>query len=58
MSVVDTVEILKGHQLSDDEYLKAGVLGWAIEIVRWVISIKEFNLHPDGLASSLLPRCR
>ena len=36
MSVVDTVEILKGHELSDDEYFKAGILGWAIEIVSWL----------------------
>ena len=33
MSVVDTVEILKGRELSDDEYFKAGVLGWSVELV-------------------------
>jgi farnesyl diphosphate synthase len=34
MSVVDTVEILKGRQLSEDEYFKAAVLGWCVELVR------------------------
>ena len=34
MSVVDTVEILKGRPLSDDEYFKAAVLGWGVELVR------------------------
>jgi hypothetical protein len=33
MSVVDTVEILKGRQLSEDEYFKAAVLGWCVELV-------------------------
>ncbi|KAF9232234.1 isoprenoid synthase domain-containing protein [Melanogaster broomeanus] len=32
MSVVDSVEILRGRQLSDDEYFKAAVLGWCIEL--------------------------
>jgi ATP-dependent protease ClpP protease subunit len=36
MSVVDTVEILKGRQLSEDEYFKAAVLGWCVELVREV----------------------
>ena len=35
MSVVDTVEILKGRELTDDEYFKAGVLGWAVELVSY-----------------------
>jgi hypothetical protein len=34
MAVVDTVEILKGRSLTDDEYLKAAVLGWCVELVR------------------------
>ena len=34
MSVVDTVEILKGRDLTNDEYFKAAVLGWCIELVR------------------------
>jgi len=34
MSVVDTVEILKGRELSDDEYFKAGVLGWSVELLQ------------------------
>ncbi|KAG6804941.1 hypothetical protein H0H93_006240, partial [Arthromyces matolae] len=34
LSVVDTVEILKGRALSDDEYTKAAILGWSVELVR------------------------
>jgi farnesyl diphosphate synthase len=33
MSVVDTVEILKGSALTEDEYLKAAILGWCVELV-------------------------
>ena len=33
MSVVDTVEILKGSFLTDEEYFKAAVLGWCVELV-------------------------
>ena len=33
MSVVDTVEILKGSALSEEEYKKAAILGWCIELV-------------------------
>lgn len=32
MSVVDTVEILKGRSLTENEYLKAAVLGWCVEL--------------------------
>lgn len=34
MSVVDTVEILKGHALTEDEYFKAAVLGWCVELLQ------------------------
>ncbi len=34
ISVVDSVEILKGRKLSEDEYFKAALLGWCIELVR------------------------
>ncbi|KAF9232236.1 isoprenoid synthase domain-containing protein [Melanogaster broomeanus] len=34
MSVVDSVEILRGRQVSDDEYFKVGVLGWCIELLQ------------------------
>lgn len=33
MSVVDSVAILKRRPLTDEEYLKAAVLGWCIEFV-------------------------
>ncbi|KAF5313865.1 hypothetical protein D9619_013090 [Psilocybe cf. subviscida] len=34
MSVVDTVEILKGRALTEDEYFKAAVLGWCVELLQ------------------------
>lgn len=34
MSVVDSVEILKGRVLTEDEYFKAALLGWCLELVR------------------------
>ena len=37
MAVIDTVEILKGRSITrtDDEYFKAAVLGWCVELVRF-----------------------
>jgi len=34
MSVVDSVEILKGRKLEAEEYLKAAVLGWCVELLQ------------------------
>ena len=34
LSVVDSVAILKGRELTESEYFKAAVLGWAVEWVR------------------------
>lgn len=34
ISVVDTIEILRGSLLEGDEYRKAAILGWAVELVR------------------------
>ncbi|GAA5938130.1 hypothetical protein JCM3775_005351 [Rhodotorula graminis] len=34
ISVVDTVEILKGASLTDDEYKRAAILGWCIELLQ------------------------
>jgi farnesyl diphosphate synthase len=42
MSVVDTVEILKGRTLTEDEYFKAAVIGWCIELVR--ASVTQYEL--------------
>lgn len=33
LSVVDTVSILRGRELSEKEYDDAAALGWAVEIV-------------------------
>lgn len=39
LSVVDTVEILKGRTLTDDEYFKAALLGWCVELVSLMLSM-------------------
>ena len=36
LSVVDSVAILKGRELTESEYFKAAVLGWSVE---WVGSL-------------------
>lgn len=55
MSVVDTVEILKGRPLSDDEYFKSALLGWCIELVS-ITSVVIFllNEQADSAAPSVL----
>lgn len=35
ISVVDTVQILRGRELSEQEYFEAALLGWCIEFVRF-----------------------
>jgi hypothetical protein len=58
MSVVDTVEILKSRELSDDEYFKAaGVLGWSVEQTRAckLSSLIEGFYLLFGLPSSCKP---
>jgi farnesyl diphosphate synthase len=39
LSVVDSVAILKGRELTETEYFKAAVLGWAVEWVRIFVSL-------------------
>ncbi|KAF9516968.1 hypothetical protein BS47DRAFT_1291730 [Hydnum rufescens UP504] len=34
ISVVDTVEILRGKQLEGEEYRKAAILGWSVELLQ------------------------
>nr|AFR13038.1 farnesyl-diphosphate synthase [Wolfiporia cocos] len=34
LAVVDTVEILKGRSLTDEEYFKAALLGWCVEFLQ------------------------
>jgi len=41
MSVVDSAEILKGRKLNDDEYLKAAILGWCVELVGFLTIYPE-----------------
>ena len=51
ISVVDSVEILKGRALTDEEYFKAALLGWCVEFV------SPFVLTARPLALAL-PRFR
>lgn len=50
MSVVDTVEILKGRALDEDEYFKAAVLGWCIEL------LQAYFLVADDIMDSSITR--
>ncbi|KAF8186165.1 farnesyl-diphosphate synthase [Mycena galopus ATCC 62051] len=34
MTVVETAQLIKGDELDDDEYYKAAVLGWAVELAQ------------------------
>ncbi|EIN04079.1 isoprenoid biosynthesis-like protein [Punctularia strigosozonata HHB-11173 SS5] len=50
MSVVDSVEIIKGRALTDEEYLKSAILGWCIEL------LQAFFLVSDDLMDSSVTR--
>lgn len=50
MSVVDSVEILRGRSLSDDEYFKAALLGWCIEF------LQAFFLVSDDIMDASITR--
>jgi geranylgeranyl pyrophosphate synthase len=54
MSVVDTVEILKGEALSEDEYLKAAILGWCVELVRQIPALQTRSLLTRQLQAYFL----
>ncbi|KAJ6516421.1 farnesyl-diphosphate synthase [Mycena sanguinolenta] len=50
MSVVDTAEIIKGAALDDDEYFKAAVLGWCVELMQ------AFFLVSDDIMDTSITR--
>jgi len=50
LSVVDSVAILKGRELTDSEYFKAAVLGWAVE---W---LQAYFLVSDDIMDSSITR--
>ncbi|KAF8211656.1 isoprenoid synthase domain-containing protein [Mycena galopus ATCC 62051] len=50
MSVIDTAEILKGAALDDDEYFKAAVLGWGVELMQ------AFFLVSDDIMDTSITR--
>ncbi|KAJ7265926.1 farnesyl-diphosphate synthase [Mycena haematopus] len=50
MSVVDTAEILKGAALDDDEYFKAAILGWGVELMQ------AFFLVSDDIMDTSITR--
>jgi hypothetical protein len=43
LSVVDSVAILKGRELTEAEYFKAAVLGWSVEWVRLSYSLSSLR---------------
>jgi hypothetical protein len=55
MSVVDTLTILKGSDLTEDEYFRAAALGWCVELVCLPPYLPSPFLR-RCLAPSLLPR--
>lgn len=52
IATVDTVEIIKGSELDADEYKRAAILGWCIELVRFVGPFPSF-LSTRALARPL-----
>ncbi|KAK7061259.1 fructose-bisphosphate aldolase [Favolaschia claudopus] len=50
ISVTDTAEILKGAPLNDDEYFKAAVLGWGVELMQ------AFFLVADDIMDTSITR--
>ena len=54
--MVDTVEIIKGRTLTDDEYFKAALLGWCVELVGFTPQWPFMCIHDIFVAASLLPR--
>lgn len=50
LSVVDTVEILKGRALTEEEYFKSAVLGWCVEL------LQAFFLVSDDVMDSSITR--
>jgi len=50
MSVVDTVEIIKGSSLSETEYLHAALLGWCVEL------LQAFFLVADDIMDASITR--
>ncbi|KAG5334048.1 Farnesyl pyrophosphate synthase [Termitomyces sp. J132] len=50
LSVIDTAEILLGRPLSEEEYIKAAVLGWSIEL------LQAYFLVADDIMDSSITR--
>jgi len=50
MSVVDSYQVLKGSPLTDDEYKKAAVLGWCVEL------LQAFFLVADDIMDASITR--
>ncbi|KAH9059648.1 farnesyl diphosphate synthase [Lactarius vividus] len=50
LSVVDSVAILKGRELTDEEYFKAAILGWTVE---WM---QAYFLVADDIMDSSITR--
>ncbi|EJU05113.1 hypothetical protein DACRYDRAFT_20653 [Dacryopinax primogenitus] len=50
MSVVDTLEILRGEPLSEEEYFKSALLGWCVEL------LQAFFLVSDDIMDTSITR--
>ena len=54
ISVVDTVRILKGESVTEDDIFKATVLGWLVEFVSSIKKKEEKRIYILSVASSFL----
>jgi farnesyl diphosphate synthase len=48
MSVVDSVKIFKGRELTEDEYFHAALVGWCVELVsiyQPALSLQQLTIH-------------
>ena len=54
---MDSLQVLKGSTLTEDEYQKAAILGWCVELVCFTSLYIPF-LSDDRLVASVLPRFR
>ncbi|KAF7328553.1 Fructose-bisphosphate aldolase [Mycena venus] len=54
MHVVETAQIIKGEELDDNEYYKAAVLGWAVELIS--LKLEAFLIVSDDIMGNSMTR--
>ena len=57
LRVVDTVAIIRGYELTKQDYQQAAVLGWSVEFVRGQNYILIFMSHASNFSSKHTTRC-